>query len=171
MIPNNIRSDKTDLFCHGCRLELNQQVQSNTAVSTVNIPKLSLSCSGTYKINKEAESRIWQESTPNAKRRSNLARKNTRMQGKSETGLLLETKHMTAWRQRRESLGMRLSTWSIKITSVALNNFAPEKLFGGPNSCWWMLQNSQMRPHYEGILCWTQYIELSWPICSAKYWN
>ena len=26
---------------------------------------------------------------------------------------------------------MRLSTWSIKITSFTMNNFAPEKFFGG----------------------------------------
>ena len=49
-----------------------------------------------------------------------------------QTGLLLETTHMTTLFQRqiKESLGTRLSTWSIKITSFALNNFAPKKFFG-----------------------------------------
>ena len=53
-----------------------------------------------------------------------------------KTGLLLETTHMTTSfrRQRRESLGTRLSTWSIKITSFVLNNFAPEKFFWGDKS-------------------------------------
>ena len=37
-------------------------------------------------------------------------------------------------RQRRESLRTRLSTWSIKITSFSLNNFAPEEFFGGAKS-------------------------------------
>ena len=53
-------------------------MQSNTAVSTVNIPKPGRSCSWTYKINKEAQSRIRQESTPNAKRKSNSSSKHTR---------------------------------------------------------------------------------------------
>ena len=37
-IPNNIRLDKT-VSPYLSRLELNQQMQSNTAVSTVDIPK------------------------------------------------------------------------------------------------------------------------------------
>ena len=43
------------------------------------------------------------------------------------------TKHMTTSlrRQRRENPGTRLSTWSMKITSFALNNLAPQKFFGG----------------------------------------
>ena len=53
-----------------------------------------------------------------------------------KTGLLLETTHMATSfrRQRRESLRSRLSTWSIKITSFSLNNFAPEEFFGGAKS-------------------------------------
>ena len=107
-------------------------MQSNAAVSTVNIPKPRRLWSWTYKINKEAESRIRQGSTPNAKRRSNWTRKHTRTRGKRETGLLVETKHMASFRrQRRESLRTRLSTWLMKITSFSLNNFAPEEFFGG----------------------------------------
>ena len=53
-----------------------------------------------------------------------------------KTGLLLETTHMVTSfrRQRRESLRTRLSTWSIKIMSFALNNFAPEEFFGWAKS-------------------------------------
>ena len=116
-------------------------MQSNTAVSKVNIPKPRRLWSWTYKINKEAESRIWQESTPNAKRTSNWTRKHTRTRGKRETGLLVETlwvetKHMATSfrRQRRESLRTRLSTWPMKITSFSLDNFAPEEFFGGAKS-------------------------------------
>ena len=76
-----------------------------------------------------------------------------------KTGLLLETTHMATSfrRQRRESPTTRLSTWSIKITSFALNNFAPEEFFRGRQirvdeqskilECDW---------HYEGILIRTQ---------------
>ena len=108
-------------------------MQSNTVVSKVNIPKPRRLWSWTYKINKEAESRIRQESTPNAKRRSNWTRKDARQ---IETGLLVETKHMATSfkRQRRESLRTRLSTWPMKITSFSLNNFAPEEFFGGAKS-------------------------------------
>ena len=67
---------------------------------------------------------------------SNSTRKHTRMRGKRETGLLVETKHMATSfrRQRRESLRTRLSTWSMKITSFSLNNFAPEEFFRGAKS-------------------------------------
>ena len=83
-----------------------------------------------------------------------------------KTGLLLETRHMTTsfWRQRRESLGTRLSTWSIKIMSFTLNNFAPEKFFrGGPKRCWWTVENSRIRPRYEGVFpicCFVPYTKL-----------
>ena len=36
--------------------------------------------------------------------------------------------------EKRE-LGMRLSTWSMKITSFALNNSPLKNISGGPNSC------------------------------------
>ena len=74
---NQFRPDKTDLFWRGWK-------QSNTAVSIVNIPKPRRSCSWTYKIKREAESRIRHESSPNAKRRSNTTRKHTRTRGKRE---------------------------------------------------------------------------------------
>ena len=104
--------------------------------STVNISKPRRSCSWTYKINKDAESRIRHESTTNAKRRSNTTRKQTRTRGKRETGLLVETKHMATSfrRQGRESLRTRFSTWPMKITSFSLNNFAPEEFFWGAKS-------------------------------------
>ena len=77
-IPNNIRPDKTDLFCRCWK-------QSNTVVSIVNIgPQPRRSCLCTYKINREAESRIRHESTPNAKRKSNTTRKHTRTRGQHE---------------------------------------------------------------------------------------
>ena len=142
--------------------ELNQQIITN-AIKYSCFHKPRRLSSWTYKINKEAESRIRQESTPNAKRRSNWTRKHTRTRGKRETGLLVETKHMVTSfrRQRRESLRTRLSTWPMKITSFFLNNFAPEEFFGGPNPCRWTLQNSRMRPHYEGVLlCRTQLKQL-----------
>ena len=63
---------------------VNQQMQSNTAVFTVNIPTPRRSCSWTYNINRDAESRIRHESTTNAKRRSNATKKHARMWGKRE---------------------------------------------------------------------------------------
>ena len=94
-IPNNILPDKTFSVAAGAK---NQQMQSNTALSTVNIPKIqAIVFVNRYKINpgNKQGSRVQNSaSTPNTKRRSNSTRKHcTRPPGKRETRLWLETAH------------------------------------------------------------------------------
>ena len=44
-----------------------------------------------------------------------------------------------------------------KWNSTPTRNKAQSKNFQwGANWCWWMVQNSQLQPHYEGVLCQTQ---------------
>ena len=185
-IPNNIRPGKTDLFCRGWK-------QSNTVVSIVNIPKPRRSCSWTYKISREAESRIRHGSTQNAKRRSNTTRKHTRKRGKRENwtparnnahdNLVLSTE-LIMW----ISHGKEIRKLTFRVLALRRSNahdnlvpeaekrepgnevehmvdknyvifpelFRPWKFSGGPNRCRWTVENSRIRPHYEGVLSRTQ---------------
>ena len=115
------------------QLELNQQIQSNTALS---IPKPRQPCLWTYKTNKDAESRIWQESTPNGKRKSNSTMKHS----KTWNSTPARNKARGRWK-------LCHSPWII----LPLKN-----LSRGANWCQWMVQNSRLQPNYEGLLCRTQ---------------
>ena len=115
------------------QLELNQQIQSNTALS---IPKPRQPCLWTYKTNKDAESRIWQESTPNGKRKSNSTMKHS----KTWNSTPARNKARGRWK-------LCHSPWII----LPLKN-----LSRGANWCQWTVQNSRLQPNYEGLLCRTQ---------------
>ena len=164
-IPNNIGPDKTDLFCRGWK-------QSNTAVSIVNIPKPRRSCSWTYKINREAESRIRHESTPNAKRRSNTTKKHTRTRGKRENWTPARNNahdNLVPEAEKREpgndvehmvDKKLRHLPWIIS----PLNN-----LSGMPNRCRWMVENSRIRPDYEGVRSRTKIVTSCLGIARSCY--
>ena len=79
--------------------------QSNTAVSIVNIPRPRQLCSWTYQINREAESKIQHESTPDLKRRLNTTRKRTRTRGKREIWTPARNNTHGGWQPRSRGRG------------------------------------------------------------------
>ena len=79
-IPNNVWPDKTLSVATGTK---STNAIKYSCFHMFNITEPRRPCSWTYKINKEAESRIWQETMPNAKQRSNSTRKHTKIQGKT----------------------------------------------------------------------------------------
>ena len=94
-IANNIQRDKTDLFCHDWN-EVNKcnQIQLFPQLTSESIPDRV----GDHEFYKEAQFKIRQETTLNAKRKSNLTRKHTKTQGKTWNSTPARNKARARWK-------------------------------------------------------------------------
>ena len=127
-------------------------MQSNTAVSLVDIGKHRRSCSWTW-INKEAQSR---ESTLNVKRRSNSTRERTKTQGKTWNSTPVRNKARARWKLHHLS-------WII----------SPLKNFWGGGKFVTMnipqkFQECRFRLHYESVLWRTQIVLSSMTLLNVR---